>query len=202
MKETFFKYVYRSAIGVMVFSALLLTFVQNTAPFGLSASWSTEGLGSSLVITQPLVTASAGSEVVRSAELQNQVSLHTVQEVLRRDGTMYYQLANTSASESLTVPAIELGRTAIVSIPLLGAFVKALSYTVGVMALIGLPLLMLSINYAMVAFRKVLPTLSLLERGAKRTEERVRDVIVEEESEHEMTTVLQPYKFKRKLSLQ
>src|SRR3989339_979625 len=180
MKETLFTYVYRSAIGVMLASALLVLFVQNTAPFGLSTSWSEEGFGSSLVVTRPLGTAVVGSSVVRSAELKNEVSVYTVAEVLRRDGTMYYQLTDASTPDTLTVPAVELGRTALVSVPLIGVFVQMLSHTIGAMTLMGLPLLMLGINYTMMLVQKVVPTLALLETSAKRNEEKRVDTLEEE----------------------
>ncbi|KKS28102.1 MAG: hypothetical protein UV60_C0011G0003 [Parcubacteria group bacterium GW2011_GWA2_43_11] len=199
MKEAIFTYVYRSAIVVMFFSAMLILFVQNTAPFGLSVSWSDEGFGSSLVLTRPLVTATVGSSVVRSAALQSEVSVYSVHEVLRRDGMTYYQLASAFTPEVLTVPAVELGRTAIVTVPYVGVFVQMLTNVIGVMVLVGIPLLMLGINYTIVFVQKLLPTLSILEKGAKRT---AITELQEQETEYEMTTVLKPYRLKRKLSLQ
>jgi len=199
MKETIFAYVYKSAITVMFLSAILILFVQNTAPFGLSVSWSDDGFGSSLVLTRPLATATVGSSVVRSAALQSsEVSVYSVDEVLRRDGTMYYQIVSMATPEVLTVPAVELGRSAIVTVPFMGVFVQMLTNAVGVMALVGIPLLMLGINYTIVFVQKLLPTLSLLEKG---TTQHPATLEIQE-SEYKMTTVLKPYKLKRKLSLQ
>ncbi|HCC05488.1 TPA: hypothetical protein DEP58_04275 [Patescibacteria group bacterium] len=197
MKETIFAYVYKTAIVVMFLSAMLVLFIQNTAPFGLSVSWSDDGFGSSLVLTRPLVTATVGNSVVRSAELQSEVSVYSVDEVLRRDGTMYYQVVSAMTPEVLTVPAVELGRTALVTLPFAGVFVQMLTNVIGVMALVGIPLLMLGINYTIVFLQKLLPTLSLLEKGARKTA-----TLEVQEAAYEMTTVLKPYKLKRKLSLQ
>ena len=183
----------------MFLSAILILFVQNTAPFGLSVSWSDDGFGSSLVLTRPLATATVGSSVVRSAALQSsEVSVYSVDEVLRRDGTMYYQIVSMATPEVLTVPAVELGRSAIVTVPFMGVFVQMLTNAVGVMALVGIPLLMLGINYTIVFVQKLLPTLSLLEKG---TTQHPATLEIQE-SEYKMTTVLKPYKLKRKLSLQ
>lgn len=199
MKDKISLHIYRIAIGTMVFSAVLMLFVQNTAPFGLSASWSTQGLGSSLVLTHSAVTAKVGDSVVKSTELHNEVAVFNVQEIVRRDGVLFYQLSD-GTNESVTVPAVEVGRTALMSIPFVGVFVRMLSYPIGGMALIGLPLLMMLINYGMLVVQKVLPTLSLLERSAEKKEK--KSTVYEEEHESEMTTVLKPYRFKRKLSLQ
>lgn len=185
----------------MVLSAVLLVFVQNSAPFGISASWSSQGLGTSLVFTQTSVTADIGDKVAKVTALENEVVVLEVQEILRQEGVLNYRLSD-GTTEVGSVPAVEAGKTALISIPLVGVFVRMLSTSLGGMALIGLPLLMMLINYGMLVVRKVLPALSVLEKSVEKKEKKKIVHEVELEQESAMTTVLKPYRMKRKLRLQ
>jgi hypothetical protein len=199
---------------VMVFSCVMVLFVESMVPFGVSASWSSDSLGSSLVFTHPVATAKIGQKVAKSTEIQGEVSVFTVEEVLRREGLSYYRVSSSASTELVTIPVVELGRAVLMQVPLLGFFAQSLKNTLGVMTLVGLPLLMLLINFIVFSTRRVLFALSVFENSPKsRRVRRVQKKIVEEsetpsyrpeeskrEIEREFVTVLKPYNFQQKYS--
>lgn len=188
-------------MGVLVLSSALMLFVSGTAPYGLSASWSAESFGSSLVFTRSDATATIGQKVAGSAGLQGKVSMFTVEEILRREGMVYYRVSDFQNSDLATLPASQLGKAVVLDIPFMGVFARMLSNLLGVMTLIGLPLFMLLINYVLYLLQRVIPVISSLERSVQRKPRAQRKNVHEEkeESHAEVTregvyvTVLKPY---------
>jgi hypothetical protein len=188
-------------MGVLVLSSALMLFVSGTAPFGLSASWSTESFGSSLVFTRSDATATIGQKVAGYTEQQGKVSMFTVEEIVRREGMVYYRVSDFQNSDLATLPASRLGQAVVLDIPFMGVFARMLTNLLGVMTLIGLPLCMLLINYVLYLLQRVIPVISSLERSAQVRSRATRKIIHEEkEKVHEDTTsegayvtVLKPY---------
>jgi len=158
---------------VMGLSLLMMLFMQGLLPFGVSAVWTENGIGNSFVLVRPDPTVSSGRTVVQNAEVTGKVQTYTVQGTVRRDGSLHYKVAAyATPDEVTTIPAQELHRVALLSVPLLGAWVRVLNTTIGVLALIGLPFFMLSINVLLIVARVVLPVLAVIERRAQIKRER------------------------------
>lgn len=156
-------------MGVLIASSVLLVFVYQVNPFNITASWSDYGAGTSLVFSYPNATASAGERVAGLTSLQGEVHLATVEEAVRRSGSLYYRVsdpAGATAEGLVTVPARELGNTVAMTVPLLGAWVRTLNHPIGILALVGLPLFMLFLDVLGVVFRRLLPELHKFEMQA------------------------------------
>lgn len=167
MKEIIAKKIYKSALGIMAISIVLMLFISGLAPFNLSIAWSEQGIGSSLVLMQTEATAKPGTRVAGSLETQGKVSVYTVQDVTRKSGALYYDVTG-GANENTTILASKFGQQAVVSVPLLGTWIKALGNPVGIMAFVGVPFSMFILNVLLVLGRRVLPAVSLVELIAER----------------------------------
>ncbi len=184
-------------MGVLVFSCVLALLVFNVTPFNLSASWSGEGFGDSLVLTRTKPLASIGDRVAGRGELEGKVSTYIVEEVLRREGSVFYRVRGEGGAELATMRALELNQAVLLSIPLVGFFARSLFHTLGVLTLIGLPLSVLFINYLMYVLKTLVP--SLARRSVRKSvreyslqgdeKEKVTTSVLEEESEREVSTV-------------
>lgn len=218
MKEVIYKRIYTTSMVVLGVSLVFMLFVQGVVPFGVSAVWSEKGLGSSLVFVRADSTVQSGNTVVGSAEVQRKVNVYVVQDVVRQNGALHYRVSDSAVvtQELITIPAQDLGRVALLSVPVMGVWVKMLSNALGVLTLIGLPFLMLSINILIHAGKRLLPVLRVFERRAvaskerkiQRKVERQKGEVVPEESlpvedivEGGLVTVLKPYNMKQRYGM-
>jgi len=147
-------------------SVVLMMLVQGSAPFGLVAEWSAQGYGTSFVLTHSEMKASIGDRVVGHSQRAGEVTMYTVEEVLRRNGELYYRVSDpmgVTGGALISLPARELNRSAVLTVPFFGAWVRALDHPVGMMALLGLPLLMFVFNLGNIVGRRLLPVLHTLE---------------------------------------
>jgi hypothetical protein len=174
MYDATFQHIYNIFMAILAVSLVLAVLVFGVAPFDLTAGWSSQGAGSSLVLMQPDVDATIGETVVGPSGISDAVTMYTVEEVLRREGVLQYRVSDPTgiAGETLvTLPASELRRDVILSVPFLGAWVMALNHPIGMMALLGLPLLMYVFNLGSIVGRKLLPVLHTLEVNQGYSEE-------------------------------
>jgi len=132
--------------GLFVLSLVVLVFMRGSAPFGLSVASVQEEHRLALLHTHTgAAEALVGERVARTAGLHS-VLVYEVEEAVRVSGRSAYSatLAGTDVAAQLTVQ--ESGRQVLLSIPLLGYWVKALAHPVGLMALLGAPLAMLVLD--------------------------------------------------------
>jgi len=206
-------------MGVMIASLLLMLFVQGMLPFGAGASWSDQGLGTAFVLTQPDSTVAVGQRVVGQAEVQGKVHIYSVEDVTRQNGALQYHVSNGGAEVEL-MPAQELGRSVVMTLPFMGVWVRVLQSGLGVLTLIGLPLFMFLINVSMRFGQRLLPVLRVFEqkvaarriaRKEMREQKRIENESIEEayayeelpeveevtSTEREFVTVLKPYSMRR-----
>jgi hypothetical protein len=221
MEKKIYSYIYTIAMWVFGVSLVSLVFVQGALPFGMKAVWSEQGLGSSLVLVRPSTSAHIGQRVAGASATEGQVTLYTVQEVLRREGSLQYRVsdAEVTMNEVRTMSAGELHMSAMVTVPFFGIWVKVLRAPVGVLTLIGLPLFMLLIQTSMMLGTRMIPAYMTLVRSVKvrgkrknekkrlqtemydSTEDYVEEVGEESSEEREFVTVLKPYNFKRRYGM-
>jgi len=150
---------------VLALSSLVMFCMSNITPFGSSVFWSSGSFGSSLVFTLPDANAEVGQKVAGNEASKNEVMVYTIEDVLRRDGVVYYRVSDSVAGDLATIAAHDLTRTVVFSVPVLGTLVRILTHTTGVMVLLVLPLFMLFINSTVYLLRSVLPTLRAIEAG-------------------------------------
>jgi hypothetical protein len=166
MYDATFHHIYNIFMAVFGVSLVLAVLSFGLAPFDLTAAWSSQGAGTSLVLMRTDVAAGVGDTVVGPSGPAGGVTMYTVKEVLRREGALQYRVADPSGvvgGALLTLSASELRRDVVLSVPFLGAWVMALDHPIGMMALLGLPLLMYVFNLGSIIGRKLLPVLHTLE---------------------------------------
>jgi hypothetical protein len=216
MKEVVYKKIYAVAMVILVASLALMLFILGVTPFGISAVWAESGLGSSLVVVRPDVSLQAGQVAVASAETLGKVNMYHVQDTVRQGGALHYRVSDTSVTsqELVTMPAQDLGRVVILSVPFVGVWVRVLNDTLGMLALIGLPFFMLLINSMLLTGRRLLPILQVFENSAKqnkrkKVKEKIRaseEIIIERPqastpTENDMVTILKPYNMRQKYGM-
>jgi|GEM_PF-3243331 len=149
MKEHTFRYLYGFLVGVLACSLLLVALMEGFAPFGLRVSWSEQGIGDTLVLTKPLtgVAVSGDRIAVRAANngSTDQTRVFAVQGVTRYGGTLRY-LQNSESSAPPYIDAWRVTGRVVTTIPIAGAWVRALNHPVGAAALLGIPIVMLVID--------------------------------------------------------
>jgi hypothetical protein len=125
------------------------------APFGLQVSYTTEGVGSGLVFTRniPLVAEGRRAAFYNDAMGAREVAIMHVAGSARRDGVLWYFNTNTQTMSQQTYPGHALVGPAVLVLPFLGNWVQVLTHPVGVMALLGSPLVMLLVDMFMLAMR-------------------------------------------------
>ncbi len=161
MIELICKHIYTFFMVTLGVSLVLILFMHGETPLNILLSWSDDGSGEAMVFTVPKMNASLGDNVVKSGAFSRsgEVDVFVVKELLRRDGTLYYRALNlNSDSENIeTIPARELNRSILFSVPFFGFLVKMLNTTIGIMTLVVLPIMMLVINAIIVLFYKFIP---------------------------------------------
>ncbi len=159
MTELICKHIYTFFMATLGVSLFLVLFIYGKTPFNILLSWSNDGVGEAMVLTVPKMNASLGDSVVKSGALSGEVDVFAVKELLRRDGTLYYRVLNSNSNSGNieTVPARELNRSVLFSVPFFGFLVKMLNTTIGIMTLIALPMMMLVMNAFVVFFYKFTP---------------------------------------------
>lgn len=192
---------------VLGVSLVFLVALYGLVPFGFSAGWSEYGLGTSLVFTRPDASAPVGSTVAGPGEVGNGVVLFSVTEVVKESGVTYYRsLEKGSVSgQEILVRAGEHGRVALLTLPFVGSWARALEQTIGLMALVGAPLTMLVMNGLLLLGSKFVFAASYVEQGAKQFENRRRQAlqrkeesklsaeVYEEGMQDEYVTILKPF---------
>jgi hypothetical protein len=128
-------------------SAILLFFM-TIAPFGVGVSWS----GHELVVTNATALSEKGAVVGKTGTLVGQVELFTVTEVFREGGELTYRAVPTTGGETVSIPAREARQSLLASVPALGFWARTLSHPIGVLALIGIPLLTFALDVVLVAW--------------------------------------------------
>lgn len=179
MKENIFKNIYVVFMGVLAVSLLMLLGMYDMTPFNLSIAWSGAG---TLTMARYETVATAGDRVVGNGDVAGKVNAYRAENVFRKEGTLYYQVVDDSVKpmRTMTVPANKYNRVSVASIPLLGVWVRALGYPIGIMALVGVPLSMLFINMLLIVGRGLFPVVSVLgeQTGSTRESAKGSTVVV------------------------
>jgi hypothetical protein len=155
--------IYNVSIGVMIASFVMFLFVTGSVPFNLSVGWSDNGFGSSLVLLQNDATVELGKTVAGVADVQGKVNMYTVRDTLRREGVLYYQIDRGDR----LIQAGNYTYGVLGSVPVVGIWPQTLNHPIGLMALIGAPLVMFVINMAIILTKRIAPVVSLLETQAQ-----------------------------------
>ena len=144
MINTLAQYIYVSLIGVFVLSGALFLLLQGTAPFGLRGAWVEEGVGHRLAVTVPVSDVVVGERVAFWGERAGGVQLATIAESARVDGMQFYR--PEGGEWGLTYAARQLEGTVLFTLPLLGFVAHALTHVLGILFLLGAPLIMLVVD--------------------------------------------------------
>lgn len=153
MSTRVFSYLYTAMLGACFFSFILWVGMQGYAPFGLHVAYTAEGVGSGLVLSHDAFSVAEGStgafydHVLGSGE----VVLMQIAGSVRRDGALWYFNTDTRTMSQEAYPAHALVGPVVMVLPFLGTWVHALTHPVGMMALLGSPLVMLLVDVAMLA---------------------------------------------------
>ena len=86
------------------------------------------------------------------------------------------------------VPAREYTREVVVTVPALGTWVRALGHPVGLLALIGLPFLMLALDLVLLALRRLYPTLRIVAAYDRTATYSAPDALTNDDAEEEVPT--------------
>lgn len=213
MKERIYKKIYAISMIIFGLSLVLMLFIQGLTPFGVSTVWSDTGFGSSLMFVRPDSSAQVGETVVKNADIQGKVDAYLVQDVVRQNGALHYRVSDMSAAskELISMPAQDLRKVTVFSIPFAGLWVQMITSTLGSLTLLGLPFFMFLINAIILVGRKLLPVIQLFERKVgeskrRKAEKKEQQVHTEKayenplktvSSENNLVTVLKPYNMKR-----
>ena len=205
MIEYIAKKVYTGSMIVLGASLALLVASHGLLPFGFTVGWSESGYGTALVFARPDANASVGATVVGMGAGGGS-ALFSVTEVVRESGVTYYRATErgNGTGQEVLLRAGEHGLVALLSVPFVGSWVRALEHTLGFMALVGAPLTMLLMNGMLVFGSKLVRVASYVEQGAKRIESGTRralqrekgverDESYEEAPQDEYVTILKPF---------
>ncbi len=184
---------------VLFFSMALMLFIYGVVPFDMDVFWSEQGFGSSLIFTKQDATATIGQSVVLPDKIQGMVSVFAVHEILRRDGVLHYRVSSVedaSGSDINVMAANKFVGSAVFTIPFAGVWVQFLSNTIGKMTFLVLPLLMFLLNSMQSIFRRILPTISTLEKRAVKGRKKVEKDMISDIKD-DFVTILKPHSFRQ-----
>lgn len=153
MITTLAQYVYVSLIGVFVLSGALFLLQQGAVPFGVRGVWVDEGVGHTLAVTVPVSDVVVGERVAFWGERVGGVQLATIAESARVDGMRFYRPQD--GEWALAYAARQLQGEVLFTLPVLGFVVHALTHTLGVLFLLGAPLIMLVVDLLQAVYLRI-----------------------------------------------
>lgn len=186
-RESILRYVYLALACVFAVSLALLIAMKGALPFNTSVSYS----DLSLVLTRAHAEPAIGKSIARAGAHEGQVELYSVLESYREGGELYYRATPVSGGANPEVlQARNAQHVVLLSLPLLGVWVRMLNHPLGALALLGIPLLAFALNLLanMMGSNTLRSLRTLFAQLEARREERARARrAVREEQEEEET---------------
>ena len=140
-----YRYMFIAFAALFVVAVIVFVGMRGYMPYGIAFVSGGEGFNSAFLIVRPATTEPAlGTVVGRYSDVAYAVQPYVLTDTRRTNGALQYVVQPIGSGEhtTATLLAREFGYQVLVSIPLLGSLVRALTHPIGVMGLLGVPVLM------------------------------------------------------------
>ncbi len=183
-RSDIYRYVYAAFTVLFIVALAVLAGMRGYLPYGVSFVSGGESLFTSFLVVRPVsMEPTLGAVVGRHGEVGYAVQPYILMETRRSNGALQYvvQPIGSESHTTATLMAREFGSQVVLSIPMLGAVVRALAHPIGLMGLFGVPLVMFFLHFLlMVRTSPVLKRIRLLSVRAHARREAVATVRDEE----------------------
>ena len=149
-----YRYVFIAFVALFILAATVFAGMRGYMPYGIAFVSGGESLNSALLIVRPATMEPVpGTVVGRYSEVAYAVQPYVLTDTRRTNGALQYVVQPIGSGEhtTATLLAREFGHQVLASIPLLGGLVRALVHPIGLMGLLGVPVLM----FLLYAFQRI-----------------------------------------------
>jgi hypothetical protein len=140
-----YKYIFIAFAALFIVAAVVFVGMRGYIPYGIAFVSGGESFNSTLLVVRPATMEPVlGTVVGRYSEVTYAVQPYVLTDTRRTNGALQYivQPIGNEEHTTATLFAREFGHQVLVSIPFFGGLVRALAHPVGLMGLLGVPMLM------------------------------------------------------------